>query len=170
MTKKNTQNKPYLPGEGYLKNEVVDFLNRQGYSATSEQLRKYEGDELFQPVICDNKYRVYTPQILSEIEKIYHLKLLGYTLNKIKKFLELKRKIKNNSILVTKQSGDGGYVQEISPEYKKTDVEYQRFVRDVEDYSKMCDEVERRSEEVAKTLKKARQVAGDDRKSIQSLL
>lgn len=76
----------------FLKSAVIDKLQYEGYNISFEQLRKYEVFGLVYPYRKPgNKYRVYNSETLEKIRWIYRLRLIGFSLPRIKEFLELKK-------------------------------------------------------------------------------
>ncbi len=156
-----------LPREGYLRSEVVELLQREGYDVSFEQLRKYETYGLFSPTKSENKYRIYTEEIVDSIRRVFWLKIIGISLRRIKEFIDTEDQILNSRLLnkreASSEHGPGGkkYIKELPPLdviKGKSGVEYSRFFRNAEKYTAMCNEIEERIRKVSKIL----EIAGND--------
>lgn len=86
-------NEPYVPDDGVLISEFVETLRRIGYDVSAQQLRKYEDYGLFKPQKTSGKYRLYDRGVIHTITLVYQLKLVGFSLKKIKEFLALKSSV-----------------------------------------------------------------------------
>jgi DNA-binding transcriptional MerR regulator len=153
-----------MPREGYLRSEVTEVLSREGYDISAEQLRKYEAYGLFSPVKMDNKYRLYTQDVLERIRRVCWLKIIGLPLRRIKEFLELEDQLLESSLLIKKEiginrdTGEKQYIKELPPlEVIKESrgVEYRRFFNDAQKYISMCDEINERLGKTANILGQA---------------
>ena len=153
-----------LPSEGFLKNEVIDKLRREGLYSTSGQLIKYEPNLMQPGKDGTNSYRIYTPEDVDRIREILRLRLIGLSLRKIKEYLDLKEYIFKNPMLNRLEVGkdpDTGeltYIKVMPPPSGKHDIEYGRFYEKVKQYRSLCAEIMEKSERVLKNIQHARRV------------
>lgn len=79
---------------GLLKSEAIAKLRREGYDVSFEQLRKYEAPGLVCPYKRpSSKYRIYNSEILEKIRWICRLRLIGFSLSRIKEFFDLQKEV-----------------------------------------------------------------------------
>lgn len=174
--KSKTKNKPIIPEEGFIISEVVDSLQRAGlYDATAQQLRKNEKVGLFKPFQgTDNKYRFYTNEVIERIKLVYILKSVGFSLQKIKTFLDLREEIEDNPSLevhkaFNEETGETRFSRKLSVEAGKDSVSYQRFLNLKQRYGSMCDEIKEKLEKNKKIAEDGIQKIDRVKLSVQKL-
>jgi DNA-binding transcriptional MerR regulator len=127
--------------EGYIRSELVDLLRTRGLTSSGEQLRQYEAARFFEPKKTAANYRIYTPEVVQRVCEVYVLKCAGFPLKKIKKFLDLEKRILESKLL---NKGPDGFKAlppiDVIQENKSNQIAYERFFADVENYIAMCEE------------------------------
>ena len=165
-----------LPEYGHLKKEAIDKLRREGYDVSFEQLRKYETPGLARP---DKKpgsnYRIYTPETLERIRQICRLRIIGFSLPRIKLYFDLKDKITGNDLFITRKAGedpDTGepiIIKELPPADAVNEVKYERLRAQVEEYNSMCNEIKEKAGKIARIMANTKEETDKVQKEIEKI-
>jgi len=131
--------------------EVVDDLRYRGYDVTAQQLRKYENFGLFKPEKTEGNFRIYNKDVINIIATVYEIKLTGFSLKRIKEFLDLEKEIKEYPQLRVRyiwdeKAGEQVAVKEIKVHPAEKNDKYYQFLILIKNYNLMCSEIEEKLE------------------------
>jgi DNA-binding transcriptional MerR regulator len=168
-----------FPRDGYIRSEVEEMLDKEGFDASFEQLRKYEFYGLFEAQKAENKYRIYTTEVIEKIRRVFSLKLCGLSLRRIKDFLDMEKEILTNPLLNTMEAGIDSatgkkVLRKILPPRdtvsEKKLIEYDRYSQLINRYLMVCEEIKERAPKVQKILENARNDANHRESIVRDML
>ena len=145
-------------GVGMLISDLIEHLQRKGYSITAQQVRQYEErDHLFNAIRTAGKYREYTPFLINTIEFIIRLEMVGYSKKWIKNFFILRKQIEEPPLVTMNQvwdeaSGEAFYKLRRSIEAQKGSTEYLKLQMLVNRFRDMCEDIRERFESMKKIM------------------
>ena len=172
--KKRKINDP-LPAEGLLKSEAIGKLKREGYDVSFEQLRKYEPGLVVPDKKPGSKYRIYTPETLEKIRWICRLRMIGFSLPKIKSFFKLRNDIIGSNLLSNQEVGrdpDTGeriFIKEMPPASAVGEIEYERLRVKIHEFNSVCTEVKEKAGKAAEIMTYTREETAKQQAEIKRM-
>ena len=145
-------------GIGLLISEVVENLQRQGYSITAQQIRQYEDrDLLFKSIRTKGNYREYTSLIVDSITFIRRLEIIGYSKKRIKDFFALVKAIKESPNIERGQSWDEEiqefvFTAKLSVEVTKGSTQHLKHQMLIDRHTDICNDIKERFESIKRIM------------------
>jgi len=174
MKKKKTDN--MLPVDGLLKSEAIAKLQREGYDVSFEQLRKYEAPGLVRPYKKPgSKYRIYQPETLERIRWICRLRLIRFSLTRIKHFFNLRNEILESNLICSREVGkdldtrESIIIREMPPAEAVDEIKYERLRVKIDEYNTICDEIKEKAGKVVAIMAYTKEEVHRDQKEVKEM-